>query len=94
MLLTGVVERQEDFAVARQLPSLSELQVGALTVGTTSYVLTCASLAAKMSSDSCGHVLCETGISILICATPEMSISEPLFFPGTQSPSLYVMDAI
>lgn len=50
MLLTGVLERQEDSAVARQLPSLSELQVGALTGGMTSFVLTCASLAAKMSS--------------------------------------------
>lgn len=52
LLLTGVLERQEDSAVARQPPSRSELQVGALTVGMTSFVLTCASLAAQMSSDS------------------------------------------
>lgn len=51
LLLTGCWKGSKT-AVARQPPSRSELQVGALTVGMTSFVLTCASLAAKVSPDS------------------------------------------
>lgn len=60
----------------------------------TSFIPTCAFLAAKMSSGNWDHLVRETRISLLICATLETSISELLSFPGTQSPSLHVMNVI
>lgn len=51
-LSTGVTGKTRRLCCCQATPSLSELRVGALTVGITSFVLMCASLALKMSSGS------------------------------------------